>query len=104
MVQSKQILTIWANACVSPLTYYFLFRTSPFYIRTYPSHILPFRLRRPCLIPVTTLYSHTTVLFINLLCAPLISVSLLAPTVSAGFQPAAIRTFRAEILKFYPYI
>ena len=59
---------------VSLLTYYFLFCTSPFYIRTYPSHILLFRLCWPCLIPVTTLYPHTTVLFIDLLCAPLISV------------------------------
>ena len=43
---------------VSLLTYYFLFRTLPFYIRTYPSYILLIRLRRPHLIPVTTLYPH----------------------------------------------
>ena len=72
---------------VSLLTYYFLFCTSPFYIRTYPSHILLFRLCQPCLIPVTMLYPHTTVLFIDLLCVPLISVSLLTPTVGTGFPP-----------------
>ena len=44
-------------------------------------------LRRPRLIPVATLYPHTTILFI-MLCVPLISVSLLAPTASAGFHLA----------------
>ena len=71
---------------VSLLAYYFLFHTLPFYIRTYLLHTLLFRLCQPCLIPVTMLYPHTTVLFIDLLCVPLISVSLLAPTASLGFQ------------------
>ena len=81
--QLGQIVT-WVF--VSLLTYYFLFRISPFYIRTYPLHILLFRLRRPRLIPVTTLYPHTTVLFIDFCVRLLISVSPLAPTASAGFQ------------------
>ena len=48
-------------------------------------------LLQPCLIAVTMLYPYTTVLFIDLLCAPLISVSLLAPTVSMSFHLSQIQ-------------
>ena len=60
--QEGGILFFIGGEGVSLLTYYFLFHTLPFNIRTYPSYILLFRLR---LIPVTTLYPHTTVLFIE---------------------------------------
>ena len=64
MLWTREGAKLW---CVSLLTYYFLFHISPFYIRTYPPHILLFRL---CLIPVIMLYPHTTVLLIDLLCVP----------------------------------
>ena len=60
--QEGGVLFFTGGEGVSLLTYYFLFRISPFYIRTYPPHILLFRLR---LIPVITLYPHTTVLLID---------------------------------------
>ena len=54
-----------------PAAYSFLYSYSALpYMDLSPTVLLHFRLRRLCLTPVITLYPHTTVLLIDLLCVP----------------------------------
>ena len=65
-----KLMAAYASIC-KPAAYSFLYPYSALpYMDLSPAVLLLFRLRRLRLIPVITLYPHTTVLLIDLLCAP----------------------------------